>query len=103
LRQLVIARRRLEAAGAPGGSALVRLDGDFQATGLAVAMALQPDVAINKSGKIVTDHFKTSQSRSNQNQPLWGAFFISFLIFQSRDFFKKFRRQLQRIRLSNHA
>jgi hypothetical protein len=30
---------------------LVRLDGDFDTTGLAVLMALQPDVAINKSGK----------------------------------------------------
>jgi hypothetical protein len=30
---------------------LARPDGDFQATGLAVPMALKPDVLINKSGK----------------------------------------------------
>ena len=53
LRQAVIAWCRLEAAGAPGGSGLVRLDGDFEATGLAVAIALKPDVAINKSGKVL--------------------------------------------------
>jgi len=53
LRQLVIARRWLEAAGAPGGPGLVRLDGDFDATGLAVAIAPKPDVPKNKSGKVL--------------------------------------------------
>jgi len=34
----------------------------------------------------VTDHFKTSQSGSNQNQPLWGALFISGFLMQARGF-----------------
>ena len=35
------------------GNAAVRLDGDFDATGLAIAMAAEPDVAENKSGKML--------------------------------------------------
>src|SRR5208283_4379263 len=51
LRQLVITRCRLEAAGTFGGNGRVRLDGDFQATGLAITIALEADVAEDESGK----------------------------------------------------
>src|SRR5208282_6852697 len=51
LRQLVITRRRLEAAGAFARDGGVRLDGDFEATKLAIPMALEADVVENESGK----------------------------------------------------
>jgi len=51
LRQLVITRRGLEAAGTFGRDGGVRLDGDFQATNLAIPMALEADVVKNESGK----------------------------------------------------
>src|SRR5208282_4955650 len=51
LLQPVIARRGLEAARTFGGDGGVRLDGDFDATGLAIPMAVEADVAENESGK----------------------------------------------------
>jgi hypothetical protein len=48
---LVITWRGLEAAGTSGGDGRVRLDGDFDATKLAIPMALEADVAENESGK----------------------------------------------------
>jgi len=51
LRQPVIAGRRFQAVGTLGGDGRVRFHLDFEATGLAVAMALEADVAENESGK----------------------------------------------------
>jgi hypothetical protein len=51
LGQVIVARRLLKAAGTFGGSGLVRLHGDFEATGLAITIALEADVAENESGK----------------------------------------------------
>jgi len=51
LLQPVIARRGLEAAGTFGRDGGVRLDGDFQATGLAITIALEANVAEDESGK----------------------------------------------------
>ena len=48
---MIVARGRLEAAGTLTASALVGVDGDFEATGLAVAIAVEPDVVVNESGK----------------------------------------------------
>jgi hypothetical protein len=51
LGQPVIARSGLETAGTLGPDGRVRLDGDFNATKLAIPMALEADVAENESGK----------------------------------------------------
>ncbi len=51
LLQSVIARSGLEATGTLGEDARVRLDSDFDATGLAIPMAVQANVAENESGK----------------------------------------------------
>jgi hypothetical protein len=51
LRQPVITRSGLETAGTLGRDGRVRLDGDFDTTGLAIAMAVEADVSENESGK----------------------------------------------------
>jgi hypothetical protein len=51
LGQPVITRSGLETAGTLGWDGRVRLDGDFDTTGLAIAMAVEADVAENESGK----------------------------------------------------
>src|ERR1019366_1477040 len=49
--QPIIAGSGLTAAGAFGGDGGMWWDGDFDATGPAIAMALESDVAVNESGK----------------------------------------------------
>jgi hypothetical protein len=51
LLQPVITRSGLEAAGTFGRDGRVRLNGDFDATGLAISMAVEADVTENESGK----------------------------------------------------
>ena len=53
LGQSVITRGRPQAARTSTPDALVRLHRDLETTRLAVPMALKPDVAINKSGKML--------------------------------------------------
>jgi hypothetical protein len=53
LLQPVVARSGLEAAGTFGGDGWVRLDGDFDATGLAIPMAVEADVVENEPGKML--------------------------------------------------
>jgi hypothetical protein len=51
LGQPVITRSGLETVGAFGRDRRVRLEGDFEATKLAIGMALEADVAEDESGK----------------------------------------------------
>ena len=60
LRQPVITRSGLETAGTLGRDGRVRLDGDFDATGLAIAMALEADVA----GKRIRENVESRSERS---------------------------------------
>ncbi len=78
LLQPVIARRGLEAAGAFGRDGRMRLDGDFDATGLAIPMALQADVVVNESGKTLN----RVQNGLNLQLNSWSPFRVLALFLQ---------------------